>query len=279
MINKKEIAKTSKNQGLASDQADFLSLHQTIILCGNMASNALIEMAENLKEMRDRKLYNAGGFNSFSEYVENAVGIKERQAYSYISIIENLDEEFLQSTAKIGVTKLSMLAALPGDERLALVESIDVSDSTVKELKEEIERLKNDRDVEHDNFVKAQQDAEKRAQEVAKLRTQSKKDKEAFEKQISELENSAPVQEFIDNPETLRELENERSKSTALENENDSLRKQLLVADPALTKFKVKFEDFQKLGEELIALLYSFDEETRDKCKKALNSAIARWTL
>ena len=278
MKNSKEIVKASENQGLPSDQADFLSLHQTIIMCGSMASSALIEMAKNLKEMRDRKLYTAGSFNSFSEYVENAVGIKERQAYSYISIIENLDEEFLQSTAKIGVTKLSILASLPGDERLALVESIDVSDSTVKELKEEIERLKNDRDVEHDNYIKAQQDAEKRAQEVAKLRTQSKKDKEAFEKQISELENSAPVQEF-DSPETLRELENERSKSTALENENDSLRKQLLVADPALTKFKVKFEDFQKLGEELIALLYSFDEETRDKCKKALNSAIARWTI
>lgn len=71
MKNSKEIAKASENQGLPSDQADFLSLHQTIIMCGSMASNALIEMAKNLKEMRDRKLYTAGGFNSFSEYVEN----------------------------------------------------------------------------------------------------------------------------------------------------------------------------------------------------------------
>ena len=92
MKNSKEIVKASENQGLPSDQADFLSLHQTIIMCGSMASNALIEMAKNLKEMRDRKLYTAGGFNSFSEYVENAVGIKERQAYSYISIIENRDK-------------------------------------------------------------------------------------------------------------------------------------------------------------------------------------------
>ena len=82
------------NTMLSDEQKDFVITHKQIVACGSMAGQYLVEMAYKLKHMRDGKLYRAAGFEEFGDYAEQAIGIKERQAYNYISITEKLPQDF-----------------------------------------------------------------------------------------------------------------------------------------------------------------------------------------
>ena len=55
--------------------------------------------------------------NSFAEYTEAAVGIKQRQAYNYIQVVESLPARLIEENAAAGVTKLALLAKLNPEER------------------------------------------------------------------------------------------------------------------------------------------------------------------
>lgn len=129
---------------LNNEQQSFIVLHKMIMANGNAAYMSAVQMARGLKEMRDSGRYKAGGFETFGEYAESACGIKERQAYNYISIIENLSGEFLQSTAKIGVSKLALLASMSAKDRDDLVtehgtELESISTKELDKLKKEYE--------------------------------------------------------------------------------------------------------------------------------------------
>ena len=78
---------------LSDDQRQFVATHRRILACGNMAGQYLVEMAQNLKAMRDGKLYRAAGFAEFRDYVREAIGIEERQAYNYIRVAEGLPKD------------------------------------------------------------------------------------------------------------------------------------------------------------------------------------------
>lgn len=119
-----------------------LALHQQIITNGTIAANALLEMCRCLKQMRDEKLYTALGYDDFGVYCEDKANIKSRQAYTYIKIYEELPPAFLQSNANLGVTKLELLTHVNPLDREEFMEKINVADTTVNDLKAEIERLK-----------------------------------------------------------------------------------------------------------------------------------------
>ena len=85
-------------------------LNQRIIAAAQMAQKSLYEMCVLLKQMRDGKKYKILGYDNFEEYCEEEVGIKRRNAYNYISIIERIEN--VQSIAQIGMTKLTLLASL-----------------------------------------------------------------------------------------------------------------------------------------------------------------------
>ena len=97
---------------LSEEQNEALNLHYEIIAKGNLAASAMVDFCQNLKRMRDERKYLLLGHETFEEYVEQDVGIKQRQAYTYISALESLGEKYLQSNANLGISKLGMLAAL-----------------------------------------------------------------------------------------------------------------------------------------------------------------------
>lgn len=98
---------------LSEEQNEALNLHYEIIAKGNLAASAMVDFCQNLKRMRDERKYLLLGHETFEEYVEQDVGIKQRQAYTYIQALESLGEKYLQSNASLGISKLGMLAALP----------------------------------------------------------------------------------------------------------------------------------------------------------------------
>ena len=127
-------------------EQEYIALHNQIIAHGRNACESILYMAQDLKRMNTEKLYEAGGFASFEEYAEKAVGLKKSQAYKYISAYDSLGEEFFHSNGKLGITKINLLAGLTEDERTALQEQTDVESATVRELKEQIAQLRGELD-------------------------------------------------------------------------------------------------------------------------------------
>ena len=117
-------------------------LHYRIISSADTAQSALWDICKNLKEMRDSKLYKALGYKNFEDYCEKEVGMKRRNVYNYISIVEKINTENVQPVAQIGIKKLSLLATLSSEQQSDIAENLDLETTTYKELKAEIDKLK-----------------------------------------------------------------------------------------------------------------------------------------
>lgn len=165
---------------LSEEQNEALNLHYEIISKGNLAASAMVDFCQNLKRMRDERKYLLLGHETFEEYVEQDVGIKQRQAYTYIQALESLGEKYLQSNASLGISKLGMLAALPWYERKEVEENNDVAEMSTRELKEAISKLHEAQEqltlitAERDELVKSSQEHEDLSDTVRRLREELK---------------------------------------------------------------------------------------------------------
>lgn len=120
------------------EQAQAMGLHYEIVAAAQAAANSLLALGRKLKQMRDTGGYKRLGFETFADYTEQAVGIRQRQAYNYISVIENVPARLVEENAAAGVTKLALLAKLgPADQQE--VAGQDLAHITVTELKQIIE--------------------------------------------------------------------------------------------------------------------------------------------
>ena len=165
---------------LSEEQNEALNLHYEIIAKGNLAASAMVDFCQNLKRMRDERKYLLLGHETFEEYVEQDVGIKQRQAYTYIQALESLGEKYLQSNASLGISKLGMLAALPWYERKEVEENNDVAEMSTRELKEAISKLHEAQEqltlitAERDELAKSSQEHEDLSDTVRRLREELK---------------------------------------------------------------------------------------------------------
>ena len=100
-----------------------VNLNRRIITAAQLAQQSLYDMCMGFKEMRDSKLYKELGYSDFGDYCENETGIKRRQVYSYIQVAEKLPDEFVHSSAQIGVKKLYLLSSLSEQERTEITEN------------------------------------------------------------------------------------------------------------------------------------------------------------
>ena len=133
------------NEIVSDEYIQAVQLNRSIIANAQAAQVSLYEMCKGLKEMRDGKLYKELGYQNFEEYCETEVGIKRRNAYRYISIIENMNPDFVQATAQnIGTEKLYLLSTLSEDGRQEIADRVDVEDVSTRQLKAEIDKLKHE---------------------------------------------------------------------------------------------------------------------------------------
>ncbi|MCX4367819.1 MAG: hypothetical protein OSJ67_07525, partial [Clostridia bacterium] len=229
------------------------ALHTEIMANGNMMAECAVVMARKLKEMRDSKLYETAGFATFGEYAETACGIKERQAYNYISIVENLSGEFLQSSAKIGVSKLSLLASMDEGDRADLIsehgEKLD--EMTVKEMdklkrdyENRIQQLQMSFDEEKSELEKALKDAENERQEQLKENAELEEELENLKNKPIEVKATAETAELAKKKEEINALKEEKIK---------------LLADLKVEKKEAE----KRLKEEQLKQKQAFDEAVR----------------
>lgn len=131
---------------LSAEYIKAAELDRRIKTSAQLAQQSLYDMCMGFKEMRDSRLYKELGYSDFGDYCEKETGFSKMNVYRYISIAENLPQDFVTSRLQIGVKKLTLLAKLSDEERTELAENIDLESTTVKELKAKIDILQNERD-------------------------------------------------------------------------------------------------------------------------------------
>ena len=186
---------------VSQQHKEAVETHQRIITSANLAQQNLWDMCQGLKKMRDDKLYKEFGYQNFETYCENEVGMKRSNAYNYISIVEKINPENVQSIGQIGMTKLSLLATISEPEQAEIAEKLDLENTTVKQLKAEIEKLKDDNLNLSMNYDRMDANRIKLGNENTELKIENK----TLQKQVEELENR-PVEVAVDETELQRRL-------------------------------------------------------------------------
>lgn len=205
---------------------------------------SLLNIGKDLRQMKVENLYTQLGYETFEDYTENAVSIKSRQAYNYIKVYEDLGEDFLQSNASLGISKLLELTQAAPDDRQKLIEENNLDGMTVKEVRALVDKVriqgeqlslleteKTDLEEKLENTDEAHSELEKEASEL-------KNKVSELENKVSELENRKPE---IKEKEIIKEVPDPKT-VTALKEKEKEIEKLVKENKEALEQQKKEYE-------------------------------------
>ena len=278
-------------------QADALALHYEIMTAARAAADSLLNLGRKLKQMRDTGHYKDLGFDTFAAYTETAVGIRQRQAYNYISVVEKLPAQLIEENAAAGVTKLALLAKLgPGDREEVAADGL--ANITVAELQKIIDERNNMAEqlamfetspadtVEADAHevdmerLRAEIAAELEAKHAAALEAVKADAKAKAERKIANARKEAADAAAAEQAEKDRaELAAAQQRAAEATQRAAETAKQLkLQADDTGIKFGLLFQDMQDKAYSLADLAGKLAEAGRiaeaDKYRQALHNAL-----
>ncbi|MDE5754822.1 MAG: hypothetical protein K2H89_09840 [Oscillospiraceae bacterium] len=178
-----------------------------------LAYTGITKICEGVKLMHDGKLYKQLGFRTFEEYCKSK-GFSRSYGKGLLRIAEMLKQEkngqSIVHFENLGVAKLLELATLQPEQRTEIIQTVDVEGVTVKELKAEINTLKQNNQKLKDEQKQSESALQKKQDEIMKL-----------ESQIQELENR-PV-EVYHSEEDKQEIERLTIQNEALEEQRAEL--------------------------------------------------------
>lgn len=239
---------------MSEKQIKAISLHKKILTNGQLAAEALVELAKNLKEMRDSKLYIELGHESFDDYCEKSAHIRQRQAYKFIKALEEFGEQKLLENSGLGITKLAALATLCEEDRETIMSTKNVQEMSSRELEEEIAELKKkceqltfeiESKEETAEEVKVRLEAEKQelAERLAMLEAENKslKNKSAEVKAAANKEDIDKIKTtLIDEMEEMKEREIKKYKS-----DKEAAEKEKAKSDEKVRELEKQIADLQ----------------------------------
>lgn len=200
---------------ISEDYNKAVALHRRITANAQAAQESLYEMCKALKEMRDGKLYKELGYQNFEDYTQTELGFSRQNAYNYITVAENLPENFVKTSLQIGVNKLMLLAKLDEPQREEIQQNVNVEDVSVRELKEKISELKIKADK-VDMLNNRLDDMNKNCERIADQRDKAENKIKQLENAIEELE-SRPVEVAVQSDTSEIEKLNSIIKQTDLD--------------------------------------------------------------
>ena len=249
---------------------------------GRAAVNAVCMIGKDLRTMKIDKLYTSLGYAEFEDYAEKEFQIKRRQAYQYISVYEKLGEEFVQSNAQLGITKLALLAAANPEDRAEIMENENVSDMTTRELEEALAKCKQQGEQlsileeENNELKNAAKGREKLEKELEEARQKCIEQ----ENKINELEN-APVEVItkevqVSDKKTEKELAAAKKAQKATEKELQEAQEAKNRAEKELAAAKKELE--AKASELQRATAKPTESSDKSNFKQMLASAYKEMT-
>jgi len=186
-----------------------------------MTQVGIAKVCKGVKLMHDGKLYRQLGFQNFEEYCQSK-GFTKQYGNQLVRIAEMMEQENGNSVSvlkNLGIKKLYQLAMLEPEQREEIIQTVDVESVTVKELKSEINTLKQNNQQLEDK----QKQAESRIKELQSENSGLKERRDELQVQIQELENR-PVDMHSEKDQA--EIERLTAENNQLKIENEALEEQ-----------------------------------------------------
>lgn len=238
---------------LSAEYIKAAELDRRIKTSAQLAQQSLYDMCMGFKEMRDEKLYIILGYENFGDYCEKETGFKRANVYNYITVVENLPKEFVQTSRQIGVSKLLLLTKLSEDERTEVTETTDLESTTVKELKAKIDILQNERDRAMESNAEASHQvfmADKKVLEMENKVTQLEAEIKDLESRPIEVAVETDSKEVANLKDAMRRVDLDWSEKYS-KLEEDSLKDRRELLQKAEQAEKDKQDKLSQLREEL----------------------------
>jgi DNA repair exonuclease SbcCD ATPase subunit len=253
---------------LSAEYIKAAELDRRIKTSAQLAQQSLYDMCMGFKEMRDSRLYKELGYSDFGEYCEQETGFKRTNVYNYISVAENLPEDFVHSSGQIGIKKLTLLSTLSDEQRETITETTDIENTTVKELKAKIDSVKKQNDALHEEMRYREEEHETKSQKF--------KDRIAeLEAEIKELE-SRPIEVAVETDskevanlkDAMRRVDLDWSEKYS-KLEEDSLKDRRELLQKAEQAEKDKQDKLSQLREELDRTKAEYEKKLAGKVDTA----------
>lgn len=251
---------------LSAEYIKAVELDRRIKTSAQLAQQSLYDMCMGFKEMRDSRLYKELGYSDFGEYCEQETGFKRTNVYNYISVAENLPEDFVHSSGQIGIKKLTLLSTLSDEQRETITETTDIENTTVKELKAKIDSVKKQNDALHEEMRYREEEHETKSQKF--------KDRIAeLEAEIKELE-SRPIEVAVETDskevanlkDAMRRVDLDWSEKYS-KLEEDSLKDRRELLQKAEQAEKDKQDKLSQLREELDRTKAEYEKKLAGKAE------------
>ena len=265
-------------------QIEVNGLYHQMEMIGNIAMMIAANAGQRLLVIKDR--LNHGEFES---WCESHLDFSKRKAEMMMSLAKRCEEENslfskTQTFADLSISKVFALLAAPEEVAVEVVENNDISEMTVRELKEEIADLKsqNTEIVELKRRIKeleeekkepgvSSEELEKRDKEIEDLKEKLKKEKEKVKQSKSDKDEE--VKKALE--EARVELDREIEKAVATANIQTKTEK--IKTEKELEEARAEIEKLNMAassGETITAFRIKMDENTSSKFKKALTEIL-----
>lgn len=228
---------------------EAIRIDNEIQLWASQLNTAVFQIGKNLSIMKEKKLFEQLGYETFDDYCWEKYQLKHSQSSKYIAVYNKLGEQYLQDHSSAGIQNLYMISQLSDEDRENL--EVNPEDATVNELKAEIERIKQEREgiqmqlfelqeKEKTAEEKLQEEIEKKASELAEER--AAEETALAKKRIEEL--SEKIKEIETNYEKEKKTYDEQArKSSILTTDNEALREQAEQLRKTIKELESKAQD------------------------------------
>jgi chromosome segregation ATPase len=252
-------------------------IHMDIMAAGDVAAEAFSTFCRLLKTMRDDKLYQELEYSSFEAYCENAVGIKQSQAYNYIKASEDFGEEKFQSIGKLGIRKLQLIGTVPQESREEFIDQNKLQEMTTREVEAAVKEYKA-------KLEQANKDADRHMMRAREAEFELEKRNAAMDALKQELEyakkhgNSDDIKKLQDELEfrTSQVRTTENRMNDAVERLEIQLKEQEDLAKRQVQRADEKARDAKQMELTVIELRKHIDKLNREKPSEDNQAEIKR---
>jgi len=251
---------------LSAEYIKAVELDRRIKTSAQLAQQSLYDMCMGFKEMRDSRLYKELGYSDFGEYCEQETGFKRTNVYNYISVAENLPEEFVHSSGQIGIKKLTLLSTLSDEQRETITETTDIENTTVKELKAKIDSVKKQNDALHEEMRYREEEHETKSQKFKDRIAELEAEIKDLESRPIEVAVETDSKEVANLKDAMRRVDLDWSEKYS-KLEEDSLKDRRELLQKAEQAEKDKQDKLSQLREELDRTKAEYEKKLSGKAE------------
>lgn len=287
-----------------------VEIDQRIKTTAKALAENLFDLCGLFYRMSSEKLYKELGYQNFADYCEKEVGITPRQGNKYATIGETWKNRKSTSDFEtLGTEKLYLLARLDEPEREEIQQTVNLEDVSVRELKAEIARLKEEKAAAETAMKTAEDERNKSSEELMTVQGEKElikmqlerrqKALDAANEKITELENR-PVEVAVqvqDNPEdkkAIQRLKNDlseakKSHTAAMEEQQRQYAEQISALEVQLSAAKQKqtepvtndreiFRAYYMATTKSFELMLQFVSSCKDKdfCRQRIDNLLSK---